>query len=393
MKQLRRATSLLLWFSLCAISLAAQQTGLAARLERIEQTIQQELQKSGAPGAAVAIELDGRIIFAKGFGYADVEGKVPFTAQTVSRIGSISKTFTALAVMQLVEQGKIKLDDEVQAYVPSFPKKSAPITIRQLLGHQGGIRHYQGDEMLSNKHYDTVEAALAIFKDDPLIAEPGTKYSYTTYGYNLLSRVVEAASGMSFCDYVQQRILTPLGLKQTYFDEPARIIAQRARNYTKRKDSPLENAPAVDQSNKWGGGGLVSTVEDLLRYADSYDQRKLLKAETIELMFTPQKTRDGKPTAYGMGWTSAIDNGHRRIEHTGGSVGATSALAMYPADKIKIAVLVKQRFLHRPGDSRTGGENPVRAIAHGLPWGRYRAPPRTIIRKKGDEKQQLTRKP
>lgn len=349
MKQLRKTTALFLWLSLCALSLAAQQSNsLSAKLTRIEQTIQQELQKNGAPGAAVAIELDGRVIFAKGFGYADVENKVPFTPQTVSRVGSISKTFTALAVMQLVEQGKIKLDDEVQVYVPSFPKKSAPITIRQLLGHQGGIRHYQGDEMLSNQHYDTVDAALVIFKDDPLVAEPGTKYSYTTYGYNLLSRVVEVASGLTFGDYLQQRIWTPLGLKQTYLDEPAHLIAQRARNYTKRRDGPLANAPAVDQSNKWGGGGVLSTAEDLLRYAASYDQRKLLKAETIELMFTPQQTRDGKPTAYGLGWTSALDNGHRRIEHTGGSVGATSALAMYPADKLKIVVLVNNDFFTGP---------------------------------------------
>jgi serine beta-lactamase-like protein LACTB, mitochondrial len=330
------------------VGLAQQRASSAEKLQRIEQLIQEELQKNGAPGAAVAIEQDGRVVFAKGFGYADVENKTPFTAQTVSRIGSISKTFTALAVMQLVEQGKIKLDDEVQVYVPSFPKKSAPVTIRQLLGHLGGIRHYKGEEMLSAKHYDSVEDALAIFKDDPLIAEPGTKYSYTTYGYNLLSRVVEAASGLSFGDYLQQRIFAPLGLKQTYLDDPLKLVPLRARNYTKPKDGPLQNAPAVDQSNKWGGGGLVSTVEDLLRYADSYDSHQLLKAATIEQMFTPQKTKDGKPTNYGFGWSSAIEEGKRRIEHTGGSTGATSALAMYPEARTKIVVLVNNDFFTGP---------------------------------------------
>ncbi len=349
MKQFRKALLGLFLLSACSIAgLAQQRTGLAEKLARIEQVVQEELQKNGAPGAAVAIEQDGKVVFAKGFGYADVENKVPFTAQTVSRIGSISKTFTALALMQLVEQGKVKLDDEVQVYVPSFPKKSAPITIRQLLGHQGGIRHYQGDEMLSAKHYDTVEAALAIFKDDPLIAEPGTKYSYTTYGYNLLSRVVEAASGVNFVEYLQQRVFAPLGLKQTYLDDPAQLIAQRARYYTRRQSGPLQNAPAVDQSNKWGGGGVVSTVEDLLRYAASYDKHTLLKAETIKLMFTPQNTKDGKATAYGMGWSSALEDGRRRIEHTGGSVGATSALAMYPEQRTKIAVLVNNDFFTGP---------------------------------------------
>src|SRR4030095_6082200 len=132
--------------------------------------------------------------------------KVPFTPQTVSRIGSISKTFTDLSVMQLVAQGKIKLDDEVQVYVPTFPKKAAPITIRQLLCHQSGIRHYKGQEFLSARHYATVEEALGIFKDDPLGFEPGTQFGYTTYGYVLLSRVVEAASGETFPDYLTKHI-------------------------------------------------------------------------------------------------------------------------------------------------------------------------------------------
>jgi serine beta-lactamase-like protein LACTB, mitochondrial len=349
MKQLRNVARCLLVLTFCSLSALAQQAASQAdKLKRIEQAIQEEMQKNGVPGVAVAIAQQGRIIYARGFGYADVENKVPFTAQTVSRIGSISKTFTALAVMQLVEQGKIKLDDEVQVYVPSFPKKSAPITIRQLLCHQGGIRHYKDNEMLSARHYNTVEEALAIFKDDPLIAEPGTKYSYTTYGYNLLSRVVEAASGLSFGDYLQQRIFNPLGLKQTYLDDPPRLIPNRARNYTRRQTEGLVNAAAVDQSNKWGGGGLLSTVEDLLRYAASYDAQQLLKAETIAQMFTAQKTSDGKPTNYGLGWATALEEGRRRIEHTGGSIGATSALSKYPEQQTTIAVLVNNDFYTGP---------------------------------------------
>ncbi|HEV8481939.1 MAG TPA: serine hydrolase domain-containing protein [Blastocatellia bacterium] len=345
MKQLQRSFLMLLIFALGAIPAPAQQkAGLQERLKRIEQMIQQEMQKSDAPGLAVAIEQDGKLVYSKGFGYADVENKVPFTPQTVSRIGSISKTFTALSVMQLVEQGKIKLDDEVQVYVPTFPKKSAPITIRQLLCHQSGIRHYKGQEFLSSKHYATVEEALGIFKDDPLGFEPGTQFGYTTYGYVLLSRVVEAASGETFPDYLTKHIFTPLGLKVTWLDDQPRIISQRARNYTKRQNGPLENSPQVDQSNKWGGGGLLSTVEDLLRYADSYDGKQMLKPETIAQMFTAQKTRDGKTTAYGLGWGIALEDGRRLVEHTGGSAGATSALSKYPEQKTTIAVLVNNDF-------------------------------------------------
>jgi serine beta-lactamase-like protein LACTB len=342
MKTLRHVSLPLILFLLLfsAQAVTQQPAALETRTALIEKYVTEEMARQAIPGAAVAIAKDGRIIYAKGFGYADLEHKVPFTPQTVSRIGSISKTFTATAAMQLVERGQLKLDAEVQTYVPSFPQKPWPITVRQLLCHQSGIRHYKGNEMLSAVSYDTVEAALAIFKDDPLVAEPGTAFNYTTYGYNLLSRVVEAASGESFGDYLQRHIIAPLGLKQTYLDQPPRIIPQRARSYRKSRGGELENAPAVDQSNKWGGGGLLSTVEDLIKYAAAFDDGKLIKPETVKAMFTAQATRDGKATVYGLGWRVTTENGRRQIEHTGGSVGATSVLTKYPAQGITLAVLV-----------------------------------------------------
>lgn len=332
------ALSLVFLFSALAF---AQQIDIRGRTTQIEKMVAEEMEKNAIPGIAVAIAQNGKLVYSKGFGYSDLENKVPFTAQTVTRIGSISKSFTALSVMQLVEQDKINLDAEVQTYVPTFPKKAAPITIRQLLGHQAGIRHYKGNEMLSNAHYADVESALAIFKDDPLVNEPGEKYSYSTYGYNLLSRVVEAASGESFTDYVQKHIIDPLGLKQTYFDDRIRIIPGRAHFYTRvNNNSPVINVPQVDQSNKWGGGGLLSTVEDLIVYAMAYDSEKLAKRDTIAQMFSSQKTRDGKPTAYGFGWNIATDQGKRRVEHSGGSVGATSILTKYPEQGLIIAAVV-----------------------------------------------------
>ncbi|MEP7340463.1 MAG: serine hydrolase domain-containing protein [Acidobacteriota bacterium] len=331
--------SLLIVFS--ALSFA-QQIDVRSRVALIEKMIAEEMEKNFVPGLAVAIAQDGKIVYSKGFGYSDLENQTPFTAQTVSRIGSVSKSFAALSVMQLVEQGKINLDAEVQTYVPTFPRKQAPITIRQLLCHQAGIRHYKGDgEMLSNVRYADVESALAIFKDDPLVNEPGEKYSYTTYGYNLLSRVLETASGERFTDYVERHIINPLAMKQTYFDDRFKIIPRRAHFYTRAgKTGSVTNAPQVDQSNKWGGGGLLSTVEDLVKYAAAYDGDKLAKRDTIAQMFTAQKTRDGKPTAYGFGWSIATDQGKRRIEHSGGSMGATAILTKYPEQGLIIAALV-----------------------------------------------------
>lgn len=352
MTPMRRRLLLLPFLLVCSLAVQAQD-GISARLAQLDSYVAATLKQQAVPGIAIAITKDGKIVYAKGFGYADLENQVPFTPRTVSRIGSISKTVTATAVMQLVEQEKINLDAEVQVYVPSFPKKKWPITVRQLLCHQGGVRHYKGEEMLSNVQYDTVEAALAIFSGDDLVNEPGTAYSYTTYGYNLLSRVVEAAAGMPFTDYVQRYILTPSGTQQTIFDQRRRIIPQRASFYTRPRNGQVENVPQVDQSNKWGGGGLLSTVEDLIRYAQAYDAGRLLKPATIQQMFTAQKTRDGKPTNYGLGWAVANENGRRRIEHTGGSVGATSVLSKYPEQGITIAILVNCDYYTAP-QFRTG---------------------------------------
>ncbi|QQS47935.1 MAG: beta-lactamase family protein [Acidobacteriota bacterium] len=341
MKHLRKfPVCLLLLFVLIVPAAAQMAVRIEERVPEIEKKIQAVMESNSIPGAGIAIARDGRLVYSKGFGFADLENRVPFTSQTVSRIGSISKTFTALAVMQLAEAGKIDIDAEVQTYLPGFPKKSSPITVRQVLAHLSGIRHYRGDEFSSIKHYDDVESSLAIFKDDPLLHEPGEKYTYTTYGYNLLSRIVEQASGEKFGDYLQKHIFDRADLKNTYLDEPALLIPLRARYYTMNGEKLLRNASPVDQSNKWGGGGLLSTVEDLIKYAAAYDTSVLARPETVKRMFTSQMTRSGQPVDYGLGWRVYTDAGGLRIEHSGGSMGATSLLARLPERGLTVAVLV-----------------------------------------------------
>src|SRR5712671_8010285 len=147
------------------------------------------------PGVQVAVAVNGKLVWSEGFGYADAERQQPVTRETQFRIGSVSKPLTATAVVLLYERGKLDLDVPVQRYVPSFPDKGTPITTRQLGGHLAGIRHYQGDEFTLNQRFPTVTAALAIFQNDSLVAKPGTRFSYSSYGFNLISAVVESASG------------------------------------------------------------------------------------------------------------------------------------------------------------------------------------------------------
>jgi serine beta-lactamase-like protein LACTB len=187
-------------FLLCLLTstpLAAQTPGglPAATIEKVQTAISSEMARQGIPGLSVAIVTDHRIRWSNGYGLADLENFVPATPGTVYRLGSISKTITAVAAMQLVEKGKLDLDAPVQQYVPSFPQKPWPITTRQLLGHLSGIRHYQGDEIDSTRHYVRLLDGLAIFRNDPLLDEPGTKFHYTTYGYTLLGCVIESAAG------------------------------------------------------------------------------------------------------------------------------------------------------------------------------------------------------
>jgi serine beta-lactamase-like protein LACTB len=311
-----------------------------SQAEQNARAVAKELLSHGIPGLSLAVAVDGQIVYSEGFGLADLEERVPVWATTKFRIGSVSKPLTATALVQLVEQGKIDLDAPVQKYVPTFPEKNGKVTPRLLAGHIAGIRHYQGDEFQISTHYNNVLQGLKIFQDDPLVAPPGTKFSYSSYGFNLLSAVIQSASGEEFLPYMHEHVFGPLGLRSTTEDQPAEIIMQRARFYTQQKDQPVRNAPFVDNSYKWAGGGFLSSAEDLVRFGSAMLQPGFFKPESLRLLFTPQKTVDGKEIEYGMGWfIHKSKSGQRVYEHSGGSVGGTSQLILYPDAHVVVAMV------------------------------------------------------
>ena len=294
----------------------------------------------GIPGLALAVAVGGKIVYSEGFGYADLEERVPVWPTTKFRIGSISKPLTATALMQLVEAGKLDLDAPVQKYVPAFPDKGAPVTVRMVAGHIAGIRHYQGDEFHIQKHFDNVLDSLKIFENDPLVSPPGTEFHYSSYGFNLLSAVIESASDEKFLDYMRGHVFDGIGLVHTAADQNARIIEERSRFYEKEKDGTLENAPYVDNSYKWAGGGFLSTSEDLVRFGSAMLQPGVLKAATLKEMFTPQRTKSGKVVEYGIGWfVRKSKSGKPIYEHSGGAVGGTSQLIIYPESYVVVALV------------------------------------------------------
>lgn len=312
----------------------------AARVAEIERAIRAEMERQGIPGLSVALVTENRLQWAKGFGFADLENSVPATERTVYRLASISKTITAVAAMQLVERGKLDLDAPVQRYCPAFPEKPWPITSRHLLAHLSGIRHYKRpEEITSTRHYPRIVDALEIFNDDPLEHEPGARFTYTTYGYTLLGCVIEGASGMSYMDYVRENIFKPAGMEQARDDNVFAIIPHRAQGYRRTPAGELQNSPLADTSNKIPGGGLCATALDLARFALALQQGVLLRPETLAQMWTPQKTRDGRETSYGLGWSLSEERGRREVFHTGGQPRVSTLLYLRPQERLAIVLL------------------------------------------------------
>jgi CubicO group peptidase (beta-lactamase class C family) len=298
------------------------------------------------PGLSVAVVSGGVLRWSSGYGLADVENQVPARADTAYRWGSVSKPVTAVAVMQLVDRGKLDLDATIQTYVPTFPEKPWPITCRQLLAHLGGIRHYHGDERASVRHYTHFRDAFDVFQNDPLVCEPGTRHVYTTYGYNLLGAAVEEASGRPFIGYVHENIFRPAGMTNTRAGDLEPIIAHRARGYVKPRDGALRNARPADMSNRTPGGGLCGTAEDAARFAAAVMAGRLLPKSTLGVMFTPQKTRDGRPFDYGLGWSVSRHKGRDEVWHAGHTQGASTMLYMLPDRQFAVALLTNLEDAH-----------------------------------------------
>lgn len=306
-------------------------------IKAFEKFVMVQMYLDKVPGLSAGFMKDG-FTWAKGFGYSDLENRVPARAENSYRLASITKTITAIAVLQLVEAGKIDLDAEVQTYVPYFPKKRWPVTVRLLLGHLGGISHYRNyDQEGHIKVHKDTKKALAIFQDFDLVAEPGTRYYYSSYGYNLLGAVIEEASGQSYGQYIKEHIFEPLGMKNSRMDDPVDIIPHRVKGY-RLVNGEIKNSEYVDVSSRFAAGGTRSTVVDLLKYAKGIIEGKLLKEDTWKQMFTSMATREGFFTGYGMGWRVRPWNGHFQIHHSGSQPETRTHLLVFPTENFAVAM-------------------------------------------------------
>jgi CubicO group peptidase (beta-lactamase class C family) len=331
-----------LFFAVLWLTLVVRaQPGLTpAQVSEIEKLISSEMSSQRIPGVSVAIATRDGTIWTNGYGMSDLENFVPARASTVYRTASIAKPMTAVAAMQLVESGALELDRPIDDYLVSFPKKQWPITMRQLLGHLGGVRAYRDDaEMFLTKHYWNLPDAVKIFSDDPLAHEPGTKYLYSTFGYVLAGLVVETVAKQPFLSYLQSHVFSPAGMRNTAADDVYALIPNRSRGYQKTGTGTVLNAALADTSHKIPGGGLVSTAADLVAFALALGDGKLLQKESLNVMFQPMTTKEGTSTGYGLGWGIGAFAGRRQVSHSGGQAGVTTVLRYIPGERIAVAIM------------------------------------------------------
>lgn len=299
------------------------------------------LKRPGAAGLSIGVARGGQVIIAKGYGLADVEFDVPADTQTMFRIGSITKQFTAAAIMKMVEQDRIELEDDISKFLPDFPLQGRKVTVTQLLNHTSGIKSYTdlGEEWEKVTPLElTHEQMLALVKDKPFDFEPGSKWAYNNTGYYLLGMIIEKVSGKTYAQYMQEEFFTPLKLERTRYDSSSDIIKNRAQGYTLHDDQLVNDAP-LGMSQPYAAGSLLSTGGDLVKWSMLLSSGQVVSPESFALMTSSTVLPDGKDTRYGFGLVMDDFENHSRIQHGGGIFGFNSMLMWFPDDDLSIAVI------------------------------------------------------
>ena len=333
-------TLALLGGALGTTSLSAQDTPALVRY--VDSVANAAVTEHRTAGVSVAIVKKGRTLLAKGYGFADLENDVPANAETVYRIGSITKQFTAAGIMRLMEQGKLSLEDTLQKFLPSFPTQGNRVTVRHLLTHTSGIKSYtgMGPRWARLMRLDmSTDSMVALFANEPFDFKPGERWLYDNSGYFLLGVILEKLSGKTYAQYVQDEFFRPLGLKGTVYCEQAPLIKRRAQGYAVTPTGQFTNAEPLSMSQPYAAGSLCSTVNDLAAWTLALSSGRVVSPASYTLMSTPGTLNNGTAHTYGFGLGIGKQGGHRQISHNGGINGFVSELHYYPDDSLVTVVL------------------------------------------------------
>ena len=317
-------------------------------MEQGRQIVRASLSKQNLPGLSVAVGTGGYVVWAEGFGFADLEKRVPVGPNHRFRIGTASKVLTSAAAGLLLEQGRLRLGDAIQKYVPVYPEKQWPVTVRELMAHVAGVNTDGGDEgPLYSEHCDRPVEALPHFATSSLLFEPGTQYRYSSYGWILVSAAIEAAAEKPFLTFMREQIFNPLGMSDTLADSATNPIQDRVTFYFPRFAADptygLHLMRDVDYSCYAGASAFLSTPSDLVRFGMAMQAGKLLRRDTVQLLQTSQRLASGEETGYGLGWdiktVTLAGQQTRVVGHYGETLGGmVASLVTVPEHEIVVSV-------------------------------------------------------
>jgi CubicO group peptidase (beta-lactamase class C family) len=331
-------------FLLCIAAFLAAPAARAAvsndELARYADELFSKSYPAGEPGAAVLVAKDGQVLLRKGYGLANLELGVPIQPDMVFELGSITKQFTAAAILLLQERGQLSVDDEITRFLPDFPTHGQKITLHHLLTHVSGIPSYTGlPEWRTRVREDlTVQQLIDLFKDKPLEFNPGEKWAYNNSAYVLLGAVIEKVSGKSYEDFIEQEIFAPLGMKRSYYGHQTEVIPGRVAGYDKEGEG-YQIAEYISMTQPYAAGSLLSTVDDLAIWAEALSGGKVVKKASLERMTTPAKLASGQSTKYAYGLAISDEEGTRIVEHGGGIFGFVTQMLHVPDRRLLVIVL------------------------------------------------------
>jgi len=312
----------------------------AQRADAVDAIIRDFIRRRNIPAAAIAIVRRGRVVKVAGYGVANLELNIAATGHSAFEIGSITKQFTAEAVMMLVEEGKLTLDDPIARYLPDLPDEWREIRLRHLLTHTSGLHDWEGDSAFSYRREYTTEEFVAFVARRPLDFTPGSRFGYSNSAYPLLGKIVEQVSGVPYERFARERIFTPAGMTETRLRDNTRLLPNRASGYVDQQGVLINGEPlrpAILAPN----GGVVSTAADMARWLMALDAGTLVKPATLALMMAPTRLGDGSLFPGGIAWFLGDVKGHRMSVHNGSTVaGYSSVVYRFPYDELSVVVLL-----------------------------------------------------